>query len=60
MPRPKKEGTHINLILRQDIYDRFVAYAERKGQTKTMAMERILEKALDEEDQKQKGSYNPN
>lgn len=54
MPRPRKEGTHINLILRQDIYDRFVAYAERKGQTKTMAMERILEKALDQEERKQK------
>ena len=54
MPRPKKEGTHINVIIRQDIYDRFCAYAEEKGQTKTMALERIIEKVLDKEDENKK------
>lgn len=54
MPRPKKEGTHINVIIRQDIYERFCEYAEEKGQTKTMAIERILERVLDEEDKKKK------
>ena len=43
MARRKKEGTYINIKIRQDIYEQFCEYAERKGQTKTMAMERILE-----------------
>lgn len=46
MSRKKKEGTHLNVVLRQDIYDAFCAYAERKGQTKTMALERIIQKVL--------------
>ena len=54
MPRQKKEGTHINLILRQDIYDWFCAYAEEKGQTKTMALERIIQRFRDEEEQGKK------
>ena len=47
MSRPKKEGTHLNIILRQDIYDRFCAYAEEKGQTKTKAIERMIERILE-------------
>lgn len=54
MARQKKEGTHLNVILRQDIYERFCEYAEEKGQTKTMALERILERVLAEEDNKKK------
>ena len=46
MSRQKKDGTHLNVIIRQDIYDAFCEYAERKGQTKTMALERIIEKVL--------------
>mgnify|MGYP001442160483 FL=1 len=49
MARPRKEGTHINVIIKQDLYEKFCAYAEEKGQTKTMALERLLEKALKEE-----------
>lgn len=54
MARPRKEGTHINVIVKQDLYEKFCAYAEEKGQTKTMALERILEKALNEEEKKDK------
>ena len=54
MARAKKEGTYLNVKLRQDIYDRFCQYAEEKGQTKTTAIERILEKALNDEDRKEK------
>lgn len=50
MSRVRKEGTYINIKLRQDVYDKFCAYVEVKGQTKTMAMERILEKYLDMEE----------
>ena len=52
MTRRKKEGTYINIKIRQDIYEQFCEYAERKGQTKTMAMERILEKYLETESKK--------
>lgn len=54
MPRQKKEGTYLNLKIRQDIYDRFCEYADEKGQTKTMALERIIQKMLDEEDRKKR------
>lgn len=47
MSRKKKEGTHLNVVLRQDIYDAFCAYAERKGQTKTTALERIIQKVIE-------------
>lgn len=49
MSRPKKEGTHLNIILRQDIYDKFCLYAEDKGQTKTKAIERMIERVLEME-----------
>lgn len=52
MARRKKEGTYINIKIRQDIYEQFCEYAERKGQTKTMAMERILVKYLETEAKK--------
>ena len=50
MAREKKQGTHLNVILRQDIYDWFCTYAEEKGQTKTMALERIIQRVKDEEE----------
>ena len=52
MSRPKKEGTHLNVILRQDIYDKFCKYAEEKGQTKTMALERIIESVIGKKSKK--------
>lgn len=54
MAREKKDGTYLNVKLRQDIYDRFCEYAEEKGQTKTMALERIIQRVLDEESEKEK------
>ena len=48
MPREKKDGQYINFKIRRDIYDKFVAYAEEKGQSKTVAIERILEAYLNE------------
>lgn len=52
MPQQKKDGKYINLKIRRDIYDKFVAYAEKKGQSKTVALERILEAYLAENDGK--------
>ena len=46
MAREKKEGTRITAILDNIVHDRLLRYAEVKGQTKTMALERLLTYAL--------------
>lgn len=46
MAREKKEGTRITAILDNSVHDRLLRYAEVKGQTKTMALERLLTYAL--------------
>ena len=45
--RPKgkmKNGRTISCYIRSDIYDALVAHCERTGQTKTIAIERAIEK----------------
>ena len=42
MPRPKKDGRHINYYIDRMIYERLEEYADEKEQTMTMALERIL------------------
>lgn len=42
MPRPKKDGRHINYYIERELFEKLQAYAEEKGQTGTMALERIL------------------
>lgn len=49
MPRPHKDGEKVSLFVDKVVMDRLRAYAEEKGQTLTMALERLLTKALDEE-----------
>lgn len=46
MAREKKEGTRITAIIDNSVHDRLLKYAEVKGQTKTMAIERLLTYAL--------------
>ena len=50
MPREKKDGRYINYYIDRKIYDKLNAYAKDKGQTATMALERILEKFFAEEE----------
>ena len=50
MPRPKKDGERISLFLDREMMQRLRSYAEERGQTLTMAMERIVKAKLDEED----------
>jgi len=52
MSRAKKEGEKISLYLEKDTVARIRAYAEEKGQTLTMAIERAINGFLDEEDKK--------
>lgn len=49
MARPKKDGVSINCYLDRNLYERLCYYAEEKGQTKTLAIERILKQKFDEE-----------
>lgn len=53
MPRPVKDHKNINVSLSTPVYERFRAYAEEKGQTYTLAMERIIKDHLDREGFKQ-------
>ena len=47
MARPKKDGRYINYYIDRKIYERLKHYADDKGQTMTVAIERILKAYLD-------------
>ena len=47
MARQKKDGRYINCYLERNLYNRLCYYAEEKGQTKTLAIERILKDYFD-------------
>ena len=49
MARAKKDGRSVNFYLDRTIMDRVEDYAEENGQTLTKAVERLLEKALEDE-----------
>ena len=49
MGKPKKDGQRFNIIMDRNQYNRLALYAEEKGQTKTLAVERIIKKFLDAE-----------
>lgn len=42
MSKQKKDGRSLNCILERKVYDQLEAYCDEVGQTKTMAVERIL------------------
>ena len=50
MGKPKKDGHYINCYLDRNLYNRLCYYADMKGQTKTLAIERILKERFDKED----------
>lgn len=54
MPREKKDGKHISYYIDRSVYDRLKEYSESKGQTMTMALERILTSYFDGESKKAK------
>lgn len=49
MARAKKDGEKISLYMDREILQDIRAYAEEKGQTVTLAIERILRAYLDQE-----------
>lgn len=48
MARAKKDGVYINYYIKKSIKEKLDIYCEDVGQTNTLAVERILEKFLDE------------
>lgn len=50
MARPRKDYKPLNVKLDKEIMSRFEKYCDELGQTKTTALERILEKHMDEFD----------
>ena len=56
MPRPKKDGRHINYYIDRMIFERLEEYADEKGQTMTTALERILKQFFDKTDEEKRKS----
>ena len=50
MPRAKKDGEKISLYIDKETSERIRSYAEEKGQTLTMSIERAINGFLDNED----------
>ena len=50
MPRQKKDAQPISIKMDKATFDRLEAYCERAGQSKTVAIERALNKLIDEYD----------
>ena len=53
MARQKKDGEKVSLYLDRQMMEKLRAYAEEKGQTLTMTMERIITSFLENEQKKQ-------
>lgn len=51
MPREKKDAVRLNCKLDRVVGERLEKYCDVKGQTKTMAVERILTEHFDKYDQ---------
>ena len=47
MARAKKDGRYVNYYIEREVYEKLETYCEEVGQTKTVAIERILTRYLD-------------
>lgn len=54
MAKPKKNGERISVYFERSILQRLRKHADQKGQTMTMALERIVETYLNEQESKTK------
>lgn len=52
MARPKKDGEFLHCFIDKELSKRLTQYAEEMGQTKTVAVERLLKEALDKKENK--------
>ena len=60
MPRAKKDFKILNVKLETIIFDKLEQFCEESGQTKTVAVERFLNRALDEYFAKPEDERKPN
>ena len=58
MGRPKKDGRDLNCFLRRDLFEQLEQYCDEMGQTKTMVIERALEKTFREYEKNKKKNKN--
>ena len=58
MARERKNGVRVTAILDSPVHNRLVQYAEIKGQTKTMAIERLLNYALNHAEEIEQDNIN--
>ena len=49
MARAKKDGKYVNIYMERELAEMLKSYADEKGQTVTMAIERILQEFFDEQ-----------
>ena len=54
MARKKKDGKFLNIYMDRELNERIRIYAEEKGQSITVAIERILKEYLDNIDKTKK------
>ena len=54
MGRPKKDGRDLNCYLSRDLFEQLDKYCDEMGQTKTMVIERALEKTFREHEKNKK------
>lgn len=47
MARAKKDGRYVNYYIERKVYEKLEKYCEEVGQTRTVAIERILTRYLD-------------
>lgn len=60
MPRPKKDAKILNIKLALPVYEKLDRFCEESGQSKTIAVERFLDKCLDEYFEKPETIRRPN
>ena len=58
MARERKNGVRVTAILDSPVHNRLVQYAEINGQTKTMAIERLLNYALNHAEEIEQDNIN--
>lgn len=58
MGRPKKDGRDLNCFLRRDLFEQLEQYCDEMGQTKTIVIERALEKTFREHEKNKKKNKN--
>lgn len=49
MARAKKDGKYVNIYMERELAEMLKSYADEKGQTVTMAIERILQGFFDDQ-----------